>query len=71
MKPSKAKQIIENDEEMDLLQMAEAVLELERRKPKRKKKDPNIGWLKKQAIEKEENLRRWKVAQVWNKYKNP
>ena len=71
MKPSKARRILDNDEEMDIAQMAEAALELERRKAKAKPKhgDPLIGWRKKQALDNEEELRRLRFAALWNKYK--
>ena len=72
MKISKARQIMDNDEMLDIGQMAEAALEIEKRKPKPKKPPgSNIGWRKKQILDKEEELRRQAFAKVWNKYKKP
>ena len=70
MRPSKARRILDHDEEMDIGQMAEAALELEKRKVKPKKHgDPLISWRMKQALDNEEELRRLRVAALWNKYK--
>lgn len=63
---------MENDELLDIAQMAEAALEIERHKPKQKKRGNSlIGWRKKQILDKEEELRRQRFAKVWNKYKKP
>lgn len=71
MKPSRARKILDNDEEMDIGQMAEAALELEKRKVPVKHGDPLIAWRKKQILDNEEELRRRRLIALWNKYKKP
>lgn len=71
MKKSKAKQIVENDEEIDVKQMADALFELGKHKDNLKRGNPLIGWRKKQILNVEEEQRRQNIARLWNKYKKP
>lgn len=73
MHPKTVKKILENEEELDIGQMAEAILQDKEREPK-KKHIPSVSrqlhaWQHIQGIEKEKIAWRNRLAKVWPKKK--
>lgn len=78
MHPNTAKAIINNEEELDIGQMAEALSSLQKQENKRlakvrRKKNPNRnneGWLRHQAIEESSEKLRQQIVDVLKRKKS-